>query len=162
MNYTEIIQQKIFSLDDLLRKINVWRLLNRSIVFTNGCFDILHLGHTQYLAQAKSQGDVLIVGINSDQSVACIKGPGRPINNEAARAFVLASLHVVDAVVLFSDETPFELIKQVQPDVLVKGADYKAEQIVGYDIVTQRGGKVITINLTEGYSTTGLINRMKH
>jgi rfaE bifunctional protein nucleotidyltransferase chain/domain len=162
MNYTEIIQQKIFSLDDLSRKINVWRLLNRSIVFTNGCFDILHLGHVQYLAKAKEQGDVLIVGLNSDQSVACNKGPGRPINNEAARAFVLASLHVVDAVVLFSEETPYTLIKQVQPDVLVKGADYKAEQIVGYDIVTQRGGKVITINLTEGYSTTGLINRMKH
>ncbi len=161
MDYNEIISKKIFNEQSLLQQLSIWRLQNQSLVFTNGCFDILHLGHTQYLSQAKNYGDKLILGLNSDKSGACKKGPGRPLNNENARAFVLASLHVVDAVVLFDEETPYNLIKLVQPDVLVKGADYEIEKIVGYDIVIQRGGKVITIDLTQGYSTTALLNRIK-
>lgn len=161
MDYNEIISKKIFNEQSLLQQLSIWRLQNQSLVFTNGCFDILHLGHTQYLSQAKNYGDKLILGLNSDKSGACKKGPGRPLNNENARAFVLASLHVVDAVVLFDEETPYNLINLVQPDVLVKGADYEIEKIVGYDIVTQRGGKVVTIDLTQGYSTTALLNRIK-
>ena len=161
MDYNEIISKKFFNEQSLLQQLSIWRLQNQSLVFTNGCFDILHLGHTQYLSQAKNYGDKLILGLNSDKSGACKKGLGRPLNNENARAFVLASLHVVDAVVLFDEETPYNLIKLVQPDVLVKGADYEIEKIVGYDIVIQRGGKVITIDLTQGYSTTALLNRIK-
>ena len=162
MDYNEIISKKILNEQALMQQLSVWRLQNQSIVFTNGCFDILHLGHTQYLSQAKNYGDKLILGLNSDKSGACKKGEGRPVNNETARAFVLASLHVVDAVVLFDEETPYNLIKLVQPDVLVKGADYEIEKIVGYDIVIQRGGKVVTIDLTQEYSTTALLKRINN
>ena len=162
MDYNEIISKKIFNEHALMQQLSIWRLQNQKIVFTNGCFDILHLGHTQYLSHAKNYGDKLILGLNSDKSGACKKGPGRPLNNETARAMVLASLHVVDAVILFDEETPYNLIKLVQPDVLVKGADYEIEKIVGYDIVTQRGGKVVTIELTQGYNTTSLINYIKY
>jgi rfaE bifunctional protein nucleotidyltransferase chain/domain len=131
----------------------------KRVVFTNGCFDILHRGHVEYLAQAADMGDVLVVGLNTDASVRRLKGEGRPVNNEGARALVLAALGFVDAVELFDEDTPYELIKAVHPDVLVKGADYKPEEIVGYDIVTSYGGTVATIPLVEGYSTTGLINQ---
>ncbi|MCR4848531.1 MAG: D-glycero-beta-D-manno-heptose 1-phosphate adenylyltransferase [Bacteroidales bacterium] len=127
------------------------------VVFTNGCFDILHRGHVEYLAKAADMGDVLVVGLNTDASVRRLKGKGRPINNEEARALVLASLSFVDAVVLFDEDTPLELIKAVHPDVLVKGADYKPEEIVGADFVTSYGGTVATIPLVEGYSTTKII-----
>ena len=131
------------------------------IVFTNGCFDILHKGHADYLAQAKGLGDVLIVGLNADSSVKNLKGEGRPINNEDARAFLLASLHVVDAVMLFPEQTPIELITLVQPDVLVKGSDYKPEEIVGYDVVMKKGGTVAAIDFVPGYSTTGIIKKLQ-
>lgn len=127
------------------------------VVFTNGCFDILHRGHVEYLSKAADKGDVLVVGLNTDASVKRLKGEGRPVNNEEARAMVLASLSFVDAVVLFDEDTPYELIKAVRPDVLVKGADYKKEEIVGYDIVTSYGGTVETIPLVEGYSSTKII-----
>ncbi|MBS1764980.1 MAG: D-glycero-beta-D-manno-heptose 1-phosphate adenylyltransferase [Bacteroidetes bacterium] len=162
MDYQQIIERKIQDDHTLRNQLNIWRLQSKKIVFTNGCFDILHKGHAAYLAAAKNLGDVLIVGLNSDKSVSCNKGPGRPVNNEQSRAFILASLHVVDAVVLFSDDTPYHLIQTVQPDVLVKGSDYKAEDIVGYDIVTARGGEVVTISLTEGFSTTSLINKLRN
>ncbi|HXD92429.1 MAG TPA: D-glycero-beta-D-manno-heptose 1-phosphate adenylyltransferase [Bacteroidia bacterium] len=136
-------------------------MFNQKIIFTNGCFDILHQGHVEYLSKAKDFGNKLIIGLNTDASVKRQnKSPERPINNEQSRAFILAALGIVDAVVLFDENTPYDLIKAVQPDVLVKGADYKAEEIVGYDIVKARGGEVVTIELTQGFSTTALINKI--
>ena len=141
--------------------IAVWKFLNHKIVFTNGCFDILHRGHIEYLAKAADEGDILVVGLNTDNSVRKIKGDNRPVNDEETRASVLGALGFVDAVILFDEETPYDLIKSVQPDVLVKGSDYKEEDIVGYDIVTASGGEIKTIELLEGFSTTGLIDRLK-
>lgn len=132
----------------------MWRLLDKKIVFTNGCFDILHLGHIDYLAKAANLGDKLIIGLNSDESTSGIKGPSRPITNETSRSLILASLSFVDAVVLFDEETPLELIKIVNPDTLVKGADYSIDQIVGSDFVIRNGGKVQTLHYLPGYSTT--------
>lgn len=155
------IKNKLLSHKDLEAKLRAWRSAQKTIVFTNGCFDILHRGHVEYLAQAADLGDVLVVGLNTDASVKRLKGESRPVNDEQSRALLLSALQFVDAVVLFDDDTPYELIKQVQPDVLVKGNDYKPEEIVGYDIVTARGGKILTINLLEGFSTTNIIKRMK-
>lgn len=155
------IKNKLLSHKDLEAKLRAWRSAQKTIVFTNGCFDILHRGHVEYLAQAADLGDVLVVGLNTDASVKRLKGESRPVNDEQSRALLLSALQFVDAVVLFDDDTPYELIKQVQPDVLVKGNDYKPEEIVGYDIVTARGGKVMTIDLVEGFSTTNIIKRMK-
>jgi D-glycero-beta-D-manno-heptose 1-phosphate adenylyltransferase len=163
MDYHKIIEQKIFQKKAILQRIKVGRdMFNQKFVFTNGCFDILHKGHADYLAKTRSLGDFLIVGLNTDASVKRQnKAPGRPVNDELSRAFVLASLHVVDAVVLFDEDTPYELIKAIQPDVLVKGADYKPEDIVGGDVVRARGGEVVTIELTEGFSTSRLIEKIK-
>lgn len=163
MEYRKILEQKIFNAHTLMQRIKVWRdMFNRKIVFTNGCFDILHKGHVDYLSAARSLGDVLIVGVNTDASVKRLnKSPDRPINAEQDRAFLVASLQVVDAVILFDEDTPYELIKMVQPDVLVKGADYKPENIVGADIVKARGGEVVTIELTQGFSTSSLIQKIK-
>jgi len=134
----------------------------RTIVFTNGVFDILHPGHIRYLSEARALGDLLIVGVNSDRSVkALAKAPGRPINSEQDRAEVLAALAVVDAVVIFDEATPHEIISALQPDVLVKGADWGENAIVGRDIVEARGGRVVRITLAEGYSTTRLIERIR-
>jgi len=135
--------------------------LNKKIVFTNGCFDLLHQGHIEYLAKASELGDLLIIGLNTDDSIKRIKGSNRPINKENARANVLASLVFVDGVFFFDEDTPYELIKRVNPDVLVKGADYKEENIVGYDIVKANGGEIKTIDLVDGYSTTNLIDKIK-
>lgn len=147
------VKRRVFS-----SPFSVLRSQGMKVVFTNGCFDILHRGHIEYLSKAADMGDVLVVGLNTDASVRRLKGEGRPVNNEEARALVLASLSFVDAVVLFDEDTPYELIKAVHPDVLVKGADYKVEEIVGYDIVTSYGGKVETVPLVEGYSTTKLLS----
>ena len=160
MDNLQLIKNKIyntFHLSSFTSQLSHWQGLR--VVFTNGCFDILHRGHVEYLSKAADMGDVLVVGLNTDASVQRLKGEGRPVNNEEARAMVLASLSFVDAVVLFDEDTPYELIKAVRPDVLVKGADYKPEEIVGYDIVTSYGGKVETVPLVVGYSTTGLIKR---
>ena len=154
------IKVKIFDRDHLRKQLAVWRFKDKKIVFTNGCFDILHLGHIEYLAKARHLGGVLIVGLNSDESIRRIKGDGRPLNDEHARAMVLASLSFVDAVVIFNEDTPYELIRIVQPDILVKGKDYHEHEVVGRDIVKARGGKVSTIELTEGYSTTGIIEKI--
>lgn len=161
MNYYNIIQNKIVPQNKLENLLREWRNNNFKIVFTNGCFDILHRGHVEYLAKAASFGDVMILGLNSDASVQSIKGPERPVQDERTRSLVIASLQFVSAVTIFEEDTPYELIKKVQPDYLVKGADYKPEDIVGYDILKAKGGEVKTIELVEGYSTTGIINKLK-
>jgi rfaE bifunctional protein nucleotidyltransferase chain/domain len=160
MDTDSIIERKIIALDKLPALLALWRFQDKKVVFTNGCFDILHLGHIGYLSQASQLGDVLIIGLNTDASVQWLKGLDRPVNNEYARARLLASLFFVDAVVLFDDDTPYELIRQVQPDVLVKGKDYLAEDVVGYDIVRAGGGSIETIDLVEGYSTTAIIHKL--
>ncbi len=158
----EFIQSKIYKWEDLQRVIAIWKFKDRKVVFTNGCFDILHKGHVSYLAQAADLGDNLIVGLNSDASVKKLnKGANRPIQDQDSRALILASLHLVSAVIIFDEETPAELIKLVQPDVLVKGGDWKPEQIVGYDTVKARGGEVISIDFLPGYSTTAIEQKIK-
>lgn len=134
---------------------------NKKIVFTNGCFDILHLGHVEYLNEAKAQGDVLIIGLNSDQSVKVLKGADRPINNEHDRKAMLLNLKAVDCVQIFSEETPLEIIKLIKPDILVKGGDWKVEQIVGSDFVLEHGGSVRSLLFKNGYSTSNLINAVQ-
>lgn len=160
MKEIERIESKIICQKDLSNLILKWREENQKIVFTNGCFDLLHLGHVDYLAKAKDLGDRLIIGVNTDSSVKRLKGKNRPLQDENSRLHILAALHSVDAVVLFDEATPYELIKKIQPDILVKGADYKIENIVGYDIVTSRGGSVKTIEFIEGYSTTNIEQRI--
>ncbi len=155
------IQQKIYSLDTLRNQLAVWRFQEKKIVFTNGCFDILHLGHIDYLSKAKDLGDVLVVGVNSDASVRHIKKEGRPITDEISRCMLVAALRFTDAVVLFDDDTPYRLIKAIQPDMLVKGSDYEPEEIVGYDIVKAKGGAIHTIDFLQGYSTTAIEERIK-
>lgn len=162
MKHLEKIYNKILNKESLEEKLNLWRKEGKTIVFSNGCFDILHRGHVEYLSKAADLGDILIIGLNTDASVKRIKGPSRPVNDEKARAVVLAALEFVDAIMFFEEDTPYNLIKNVQPDVLVKGKDYKAEDIVGCDIVTNKGGKVETIELVEGFSTTNTINKMKY
>jgi D-glycero-beta-D-manno-heptose 1-phosphate adenylyltransferase len=161
MNHLEVVTSRICTWDQIERQCAVWRFKEKKIVFTNGCFDILHLGHLEYLAKALNFGDVLVIGLNSDASVKRIKGPGRPVNDEHARAVALASLSFVNAVVLFDQDTPHELIRLIRPDILVKGKDYAPTDIAGYDIVEAAGGKVLTIELTDGYSTTGLIRKIR-
>lgn len=162
MERLKVIREKISSWESIVRQRNVWRFQDKKIVFTNGCFDILHLGHIEYLSRAADLGNVLIVGLNSDLSVQKLKGLDRPLINEGARAMLLASLSFVSAVVLFDEDTPYDLINLIQPDILVKGGDYKVEEIAGHDIVLARGGKIETIELTKGYSTTALISRIRH
>ena len=132
-------------------------LSDQKIVFTNGCFDIIHLGHIQYLAQARELGDLLVVGLNTDLSVKRLKGESRPVNPEFARAMVLASLQFVDFVILFDEDTPLNLIHTISPDFLVKGGDYSIDQIVGADFVIEKGGKVITLPFVEGFSSSNII-----
>ncbi len=131
------------------------------LVFTNGCFDIIHRGHVEYLSQARALGSSLVVGLNSDASVRRLKGEGRPVNNENDRAFVLGSLKCVDAVIIFGEDTPYELIKAVKPDFLVKGGDWKEEQIVGSDVVKSYGGKVLSLKFVDSYSTTSIIDKLR-
>jgi rfaE bifunctional protein nucleotidyltransferase chain/domain len=157
MERLSILKSKIYTWDHLRREISMWRFKDKTIVFSNGCFDVLHLGHVEYLAKARDLGDILIVGLNSDDSVHRIKGSHRPVNNETARATILAALSFVDAIILFGVDTPHELIKLIQPDILVKGKDYEGKEIVGSDVVKARGGQVVTIELTRGYSTTHTI-----
>ncbi len=159
----QIIRSKIFDLSAhgaFQKQLNYWRFKDQKLVFTNGCFDILHLGHIDYLSKAAELGDILIIGLNTDASIKAIKGPDRPINGQQARAALLASLFFVDAVVMFDEQTPLSLITLVQPDVLAKGSDYRTEDIVGYDLVKAKDGKVIVIDLLESYSTTNIIQKM--
>ncbi len=161
MNHLLNIRKKLMDSLQLQEHIRKWKDQGCKIVFTNGCFDLLHLGHVDYLARAADFGDKMIIGLNTDSSVSRIKGPSRPINDEHSRAMVLASLAAVSAVILFDEPTPYELIKTVRPDVLVKGADYSVENIVGADIVLESGGVVKTIPFVEGYSTTAIEQRIR-
>jgi D-glycero-beta-D-manno-heptose 1-phosphate adenylyltransferase len=162
MDKRQVLDAKIISQKLLPSKLDNWQSDGKKIVFTNGCFDIVHLGHIDYLAKAADLGDILIIGLNSDSSVRKIKGDDRPVNNQTARASLLASMFFVDAVVFFNEDTPYNLIKTIQPDILVKGSDYKPEDIVGYDIVHKKGGEIITLEYLEGYSTTALIHKIKN
>ena len=153
------LRSKVIPRTRIASLCNRLRRQGKTIVFTNGVFDIIHMGHVHYLSKAKAMGDVLIIGLNTDASVRKIKGPGRPINRQSDRAGVLSALEFVDYVVYFSEETPARLIRQVRPDVLVKGADYRISEIVGADFVTSYGGKVKRIALLPGRSTTRLMSR---
>lgn len=145
------------------RMLNVWRLRGDRIVFTNGCFDILHRGHVQYLEEAAALGHRLVIGLNSDASVRRQgKGPDRPLNDQDSRASVLAGLRCVDAVLVFDEDTPLEVIKTLKPDVLAKGGDWKPEQIVGSDVVLANGGEVRSLGFVNGFSTTALVEKIKH
>ena len=155
-------QIKIKDSEEAKRLVSGWKSTGDEVVFTNGCFDILHLGHIDYLEKAKALGQRLVVGINTDKSVQSLKGDGRPVVNEYARTRVIAALGFVDLVVLFEEETPLELIGLILPDILVKGKDYEISNIVGADVVIEHGGKVETIELVEGYSTTGIIDKLKN
>ncbi len=143
-----------------LKKICESLKQKKKIVFTNGCFDLLHVGHVRYLQEAKKQGDILIVGINTDASVKRLKGPQRPLQTEQDRAEILSALECVDYVALFEEDTPLRLIQELQPQVLVKGGDWKPDQIIGSDVVLAAGGKVLSLNFIEGRSTTNIIGRM--
>lgn len=153
------INRKIVAQEFFVR--NEERLHQQKIVFTNGCFDILHRGHVTYLAQARQMGDLLVVGLNSDASVHRLKGPERPVNDEQSRALLLAALEMVDYVVLFEEDTPYNLILKVKPDLLVKGGDYDIDNIVGADFVRQRGGEVRTIPFVQGFSSSSIIDHLK-
>lgn len=161
MRAIESIPLKITDLKTLCFKVAAWRATGKTISFTNGCFDILHEGHISSLSQAAKEADLLIVGVNSDASIKRLKGNDRPINHEQSRALILASLSVVDAVVIFEEDTPLQLIQAILPDVLVKGGDYTIDQIVGSKEVLANGGKVVINPIVEGYSTTGIIQQIK-
>ena len=161
MTKLDIIRSKILSGKETDRMLAIWRFRKDKIVFTNGCFDVLHMGHADYLSKASELGDILVVGLNTDRSVRAIKGPGRPLQDQESRSVILASLYFVTAVILFDSETPADLISKVRPSILVKGSDYKQEEIVGYDIVTGYGGRVETINLVEGYSTSEIVKKLQ-
>lgn len=161
MKTVQAIPNKIFSLADVLLQCKRWRLLGKKIVFTNGVFDILHEGHIASLSDAAALGDVLIVGVNADASVKRLKGESRPVNNHQSRSLLLASLLITDAVVIFEEDTPYNLITAIMPDVLVKGGDYTIEQIVGAKEVIANGGTVTIVPILQGFSTTSIIERMK-
>ena len=150
-----------FLLKDNIEIINRIKAKRKKIVFTNGCFDLLHVGHIRYLAQAKKLGDFLIIGLNSDSSVKELKGEDRPINSFEDRATLLSAIESVDSVIMFEEQTPENLIKDIVPDILVKGGDYNIEDIVGYQTVMQNGGQVKTLSFYDGYSSTNYINKIK-
>lgn len=161
MKNINIIQQKIFTSQGIIYKVEQMRFTGNSISFTNGCFDILHRGHIASLSEAATLADFLIVGVNSDSSTRRLKGEGRPVNDEQSRAIILASLIIVDAVVIFEEDTPIELIKAIRPDVLVKGGDYTVDQVVGANEVISSGGKVVINPIVEGFSTSGIIGKIR-
>ncbi len=156
------IDRRVVDLTNLRRLCNIWRMKGDRIVFTNGCFDILHRGHVEYLQEAAALGDRLVVAVNGDASVRRQgKGPDRPLNDESSRAKVLAALRLVDAVILFDEDTPLALIKAIVPDVLVKGGDWPVERIVGAEVVMAAGGEVRSLKLVDGFSTTALVDRIR-
>lgn len=171
MDRLTYLNSKIVDANSAFQRIRTWKMKGYKVVFTNGCFDILHRGHVSYLAQAASLGNKMVLAINTDSSVKRLgKGDDRPVNDEISRAIVMAGLGFVDLVVTFNEDTPYELIKVLEPDILVKGGDYSAEQedsskrdyIVGSDLVRQQGGQVKTIPLVDGFSTTSIIQRLKN
>lgn len=163
MTKFEILQSKIHDLASLQKQLHIWRLQEKKIVFTNGCFDILHYGHINYLSKAADLGNILIAGLNSDASVKKLnKGNSRPLQDEKSRAIIIASLSFVSAVVIFEEDTPYSLIKIVLPDFLVKGGDWNPEEIVGYDIVKANGGEVVSLEFIEGFSTTNIEEKIRN
>jgi rfaE bifunctional protein nucleotidyltransferase chain/domain len=161
MKQVDFISQKILSFPEITRRVVQWKFLGKKIAFTNGVFDILHPGHIFSLSEAAKEASYLVVGLNADASVKRLKGEGRPVNKQDSRALVVASLLIVDAVVIFEEDTPLELIKRIMPDVLVKGGDYKMEQIVGAKEVIANGGRVVINPVQEGFSTTDLISQIR-
>lgn len=161
MRFVEGIAKKILTIEEAKARISAWKVTGKTVAFTNGCFDILHQGHLFSIAQAAKEADYLIVGLNSDASVKRLKGPARPINSTESRALVMANLVLVDAVVVFEEDTPFELITALLPDVLVKGGDYTIETIVGAKEVIANGGHVIINPIVDGFSTTNIIEKIK-
>ena len=157
----EILNSKILDKERLLVKLSDWKEENKKIVFTNGCFDLIHLGHIEVIARSADLGDILIIGINTDNSIKRLKGKNRPIVEEISRAKQLAALEFVDAVVLFDQDTPIDLIKMINPNIITKGGDYNTDQVIGNDIVTQNDGEVVIIPLTQGYSTTSILEKIK-
>ena len=156
------LKAKIFNIKDLSQIIKKWRLNGDKIIFTNGCFDLIHLGHLEILARSADLGDKLIVGINSDMSIKKIKGNSRPIIEEDSRAKQLAAIEFIDAVILFNEDTPYNLIKVIKPDVLTKGGDYKKNDVVGNELINKEQGNVVIIPLTQGYSTTSILEKIKN
>ena len=156
------IQDKIVNWEDALIKVVDWKDQHEKLVFTNGCFDLMHIGHLDYLSKAKDLGSKLIIGLNSSESVSRLKGPSRPINNDESRGQMLAALEFVDLVVLFSEDTPLKLINHIQPNILVKGGDYVKENIVGAKEVEKAGGRVEIINFVDGFSTTSLVTKIQN
>ncbi|HEY5407201.1 MAG TPA: D-glycero-beta-D-manno-heptose 1-phosphate adenylyltransferase [Ginsengibacter sp.] len=161
MKQSNKINERIFSNEHLQSQIKWWRLINKTMAFTNGVFDILHEGHIKVLLQAAAFADILIIGVNSDASVKRLKGNDRPVNNQQSRSLILASLIMTDAVIIFNEDTPLNLIKNILPDVLIKGGDYTSSTIVGANEVIANGGRVEIIPLEEGFSTTAIIEKMK-
>ena len=161
MDYLFEIKQRIVPIGTVCIALEQWQKEEKKIVFTNGCFDLVHRGHLDYLAKAAGLGDKLIVGLNTDHSVKRLKGNDRPIVDEYSRAFLLASLCFVDAVMLFDEDTPYHLIQTVQPDILVKGADYQVETIVGADIVKKKGGDIVTLDFLPHFSTSAILEKIK-
>ena len=159
MTNIEIIKAKIFKQEQISQLISSWQSVNEIVVFTNGCFDVIHVGHLINLSQSADLGTKLIVGLNTDNSVRRLKGPQRPINSEYDRALILAGFSIVDAVVFFDSDTPYDLIKMVNPNVLTKGGDYKPTEVVGHDIVTKNGGKVEIIKIVDGFSSSSIIEK---
>ena len=157
----EILNSKILDKERLLVKLTDWKEENKKIVFTNGCFDLIHLGHIEVIARSADLGDILIIGVNTDNSIKRLKGKNRPIVEEISRAKQLAALEFVDAVVFFDQDTPIDLIKMINPNVITKGGDYNTDQVIGNDIVTQNDGEVVIIPLTQGYSTTSILEKIK-
>ena len=162
MSHLKKIKNKIFSIENLITQVNTWKQSNQKIVFTNGCFDIIHKGHIEVLARTADLGDKLIIGLNSDNSIQKLKGEKRPIIDENSRIILLAALDFVDAIILFSEETPLNLITTIKPDILAKGGDYKIDTIVGHEIVKENGGDVIIIPFVDGFSSTNIINKIKN
>ena len=161
MNQISHLRSKILSFSTLENQLKKWRKANEKIVFTNGCFDLLHLGHVNYLAKARDLGNRLVVGLNTDASIKRLKGSSRPIKDEQSRVALLAGMAYIDAVVLFDEETPIKLISIIKPDVLVKGGDYEVKDVVGHEIVLSNNGKVCTIDFVDGYSSSTLIEKVK-
>ena len=162
MSHLNKLNNKICSLEELEDKVNAWKQAGEEVVFTNGCFDIIHRGHIEVLAQTADLGDRLIIGLNSDSSIQKLKGKGRPIIDEQSRAILLASFSFVDAVVLFSEKTPINLISSLNPDVLAKGGDYEINTIVGHKVVQENGGQVILVPFIDGFSSTTIIEKIKN
>ena len=157
----EILNSKILDKKRLLVKLTDWKEEDKKIVFSNGCFDLIHLGHIEVIARSADLGDILIIGVNTDNSIKRLKGKNRPIVEEISRAKQLAALEFVDAVVLFDQDTPIDLIKMINPNIITKGGDYNTDQVIGNDVVTQNDGKVVIIPLTQGYSTTSILEKIK-